>query len=93
MSSTFSASAAGRPDSGRRSKQPSSGNASPSWNNGRFLGASVWSEASFRARTFREAVREFGGGLNYFLSAVFNYPTLAEWSKVAALDAFNKLAM
>ena len=28
-----------------------------------------------------------GGGLDYFLTTVFNYPTLAEGYKVAALDA------
>lgn len=39
-----------------------------------------------------QAVLDLGGGLNYFLRAVFNYPTLAECYKVAALDAFNKLA-
>ena len=32
-----------------------------------------------------------GGGLDYFLQTVFNYPTLAECYKVAALDAANKL--
>ena len=32
-----------------------------------------------------------GGGLDYFLRTVFNYPTLAECYKVAALDASNKL--
>lgn len=31
--------------------------------------------------------------MNYFLRPVFNYPTLAECYKVAALDAFNKLEM
>ena len=40
-----------------------------------------------------QAVLDLGGGLNYFLRAVFNYPTLAECYKVAALDAFNKLSM
>ncbi len=39
-----------------------------------------------------QAVLELGGGLDYFLDAVFNYPTLAECYKVAALDAANKLA-
>lgn len=34
-----------------------------------------------------------GGGLDYFLSTVFNYPTLAECYKVSALNAANKLAM
>jgi NAD(P) transhydrogenase len=33
----------------------------------------------------------FGGTLDYFLETVFNYPTLAEAYKVAALDAWNKL--
>ncbi len=39
-----------------------------------------------------QAVLEFGGGLRYFLRTVFNYPTLAECYKVAALNAFNKLS-
>jgi NAD(P) transhydrogenase len=34
---------------------------------------------------------ELDGDLNYFLKSVFNYPTLAECYKVAALDADNKL--
>lgn len=38
-----------------------------------------------------QAVLELGGGLQYFLRSVFNYPTLAECYKVAALNAFNKL--
>jgi NAD(P) transhydrogenase len=38
-----------------------------------------------------QAVVTLGGKLDYFLQAVFNYPTLAECYKVAALDAFNKL--
>ncbi len=39
-----------------------------------------------------QAVLALGGGLDYFLRTVFNYPTLAECYKVAALDAANKLA-
>ena len=38
-----------------------------------------------------QAVIGLGGGLDYFLRTVFNYPTLAECYKVAALDASNKL--
>jgi NAD(P) transhydrogenase len=38
-----------------------------------------------------QAVLGMGGGLDYFLRTVFNYPTLAECYKVAALDASNKL--
>ena len=39
-----------------------------------------------------QAVLGLGGGLDYFLGTVFNYPTLAECYKVAALDANNKLS-
>ncbi len=38
-----------------------------------------------------QAVLGLGGGLEYFLRTVFNYPTLAECYKVAALNAANKL--
>jgi NAD(P) transhydrogenase len=40
-----------------------------------------------------QAVFGMGGGLDYFLRTVFNYPTLAECYKVAALDASNKLRL
>ena len=38
-----------------------------------------------------QAVMAFGGTIAYFRDAVFNYPTMAEAFKVAALDGFNKL--
>jgi NAD(P) transhydrogenase len=38
-----------------------------------------------------QAVLALKGGLDYFLNTVFNYPTLAECYKVAALNALNKL--
>jgi len=38
-----------------------------------------------------QAVMTLGGTLDYFVSNVFNYPTLAECYKVAALDAWNTL--
>ncbi len=40
-----------------------------------------------------QAVLGLGGGLDYFLETTFNYPTLAECYKVAALDAHNKLSL
>jgi NAD(P) transhydrogenase len=40
-----------------------------------------------------QAVLGLGGGLDYFLKTVFNYPTLAECYKVAAYNAANKLAL
>jgi NAD(P) transhydrogenase len=38
-----------------------------------------------------QAVMGLGGTLDYFVEGVFNYPTLAECYKVAALDGFNKV--
>ena len=38
-----------------------------------------------------QAVLAFDGTLEYFVNNVFNYPTLAECYKVAALDCFNKI--
>lgn len=38
-----------------------------------------------------QAVIGLGGGLDYFLDTVFNYPTLAECYKVAAFNASNKI--
>ena len=37
------------------------------------------------------AVMALGGTYRYFIEAVFNYPTLAECYKVAALDGINRL--
>ena len=38
-----------------------------------------------------QAVLFYGGLVDYFRDMVFNYPTLAEAYKVAALDGLNKL--
>jgi NAD(P) transhydrogenase len=38
-----------------------------------------------------QAVLGLGGGLDYFLHNVFNYPTLAECYKTAAFDGINRL--
>ena len=38
-----------------------------------------------------QAIMAFGGTIEYFRDAVFNYPTLAEAYKVAALNGLNKL--
>ncbi len=38
-----------------------------------------------------QAVMGLGGTIDYLVDTVFNYPTLAEAYKVAALDAANKL--
>jgi NAD(P) transhydrogenase len=38
-----------------------------------------------------QAVMAFGGTVDYFATTVFNYPTLAECYKVAALNGINKM--
>jgi NAD(P) transhydrogenase len=38
-----------------------------------------------------QAVMGCGGTVDYLVDTVFNYPTLSEAYKVAALDATNKL--
>jgi NAD(P) transhydrogenase len=42
-------------------------------------------------RAATHAVIALGGTLDYFVQTVFNYPTLAEAYKVAALDAYNRM--
>ena len=38
-----------------------------------------------------QAVMALGGTVDYFINNVFNFPTLAEAYKVAALNRYNKL--
>ena len=38
-----------------------------------------------------QAVISLDGSINYLVDSVFNYPTLAECYKIAALDVYNKL--
>ncbi len=40
-----------------------------------------------------QAVLFYGGSVEYFRDMVFNYPTLAEAFKAAALDGLNKLTL
>ena len=40
-----------------------------------------------------QAVMAFEGTVDYFVDTVFNYPTLAESYKIAALDGINRLAI
>ncbi|MDH5725708.1 MAG: FAD-dependent oxidoreductase [Nitrospira sp.] len=60
--------------------------------NHRLLGVHAVGTGATELIHIGQAVLGLGGGLEYFLSTAFNYPTLAECYKVAALDAFNKLA-
>jgi NAD(P) transhydrogenase len=58
----------------------------------RLLGAHAIGTQATELIHIGQAVLGLGGGLDYFMHTVFNYPTLAECYKVAALDAANKLA-
>ena len=58
----------------------------------RLLGAHALGTGATELIHIGQAVLALSGGLDYFLETVFNYPTLAECYKVAALDASNKLA-
>lgn len=58
---------------------------------GKLLGVHAIGSGATELIHIGQAVLGLGGGLDYFLHTVFNYPTLAECYKVAALDAANKL--
>ena len=58
----------------------------------RLLGVHIIGTAATELVHIGQAVLALGGGLDYFLETVFNYPTLAECYKVAALNAANKLS-
>jgi NAD(P) transhydrogenase len=60
--------------------------------NHRLLGVHAIGTGATELIHIGQAVLGLGGGLDYFLDTVFNYPTLAECYKVAALNASNKLA-
>jgi NAD(P) transhydrogenase len=59
--------------------------------NGRLLGVHCIGTGATELVHIGQAVLALGGGLDYFLRTVFNYPTLAECYKVAAFNAANKL--
>ncbi len=56
------------------------------------LGVHVVGEGATELVHIGHAVMELKGTLEYFIESVFNYPTLAEAYKVAALDAWNRLS-
>jgi NAD(P) transhydrogenase len=55
------------------------------------LGVHVIGERAAEILHIGQAVLALGGTIEYFRDTVFNYPTLAEAFKVAALDGLNKL--
>jgi NAD(P) transhydrogenase len=57
----------------------------------RLLGVHIVGEGATELVHIGQAVLNLGGGLDYFVENTFNYPTLAEAYKVAALDAWNRM--
>ncbi|PHR91797.1 MAG: Si-specific NAD(P)(+) transhydrogenase [Robiginitomaculum sp.] len=55
------------------------------------LGVHILGEGATELIHIGQAVLNLGGKLDYFINNIFNYPTLAEAYKVAALDAWNKM--
>jgi len=60
-------------------------------NTGKLLGVHIIGQRATEIVHIGQAVLAHGGSIEYFRDTVFNYPTLAEAYKVAALDGLNKL--
>ena len=56
------------------------------------LGIHIIGEGATELIHIGQSVMALGGRLEYLVDNVFNYPTLAECYKIAALDAFNKIS-
>jgi NAD(P) transhydrogenase len=55
------------------------------------LGVHAIGEGATELIHIGQAVMAYRGRIDYFIDTVFNYPTLAECYKVAALDGINRL--
>jgi NAD(P) transhydrogenase len=60
-------------------------------NTRKLLGVHILGQRATEIVHIGQAVMAYGGLIDYFRDTVFNYPTLAEAYKVAALDGLNKL--
>jgi len=57
----------------------------------RLMGVHIIGERATELVHIGQTVMSLGGNLEYFVNTVFNYPTLAEAYKVAALDGLSRL--
>lgn len=57
----------------------------------RLLGVHICGEGATELIHIGQAVLNLKGTLDYFIENTFNYPTLAEAYKIAALDAWNRM--
>ena len=60
-------------------------------NTRRLLGAHIVGEGATELIHIGQAVLNLQGTVDYFVENTFNYPTLAEAYKIAALDAWNRM--
>ncbi|MBL7714015.1 MAG: Si-specific NAD(P)(+) transhydrogenase [Bdellovibrionales bacterium] len=60
-------------------------------NNRKLLGVHIIGDNAADLIHIGQAVMAFNGDVNYFISSVFNYPTLAEAYKTAAFHAVNQI--
>ena len=58
----------------------------------KILGVHIIGEGAAELIHIGQASLVLGGTLDYYLENVFNYPTLAEAYKIAALDAWNRIS-
>ena len=61
------------------------------WETHALLGVHIIGEGASELIHIGQAVMTYGGQVEHFVEAVFNYPTLAECYKTAALDGLNRL--
>ena len=61
------------------------------WETHELLGVHIIGEGASELIHIGQAVMTFGGCVEHFVDTVFNYPTLAECYKTAALDGLNRL--
>ncbi len=57
----------------------------------RLLGVHIYGERASELLHIGQAVLAFRGNVNYFIENVFNYPTLSELYRIAALNGLNRL--
>ena len=57
----------------------------------KLLGVHIFGTAATELVHIGQAVMGCGGGVEYLVDAVLNYPTFSEAYKVAALDVMNKI--
>ena len=59
----------------------------------KLLGVHIVGEGATELIHIGQAVLNLGGTLDFFVQNTFNYPTLAEAYKIAALDAWNRMPL